>query len=243
MRAAVLRDFNQPLEVSEVAEPEPAEDEVLVRVRATGLCATDLKVSSGALDTVPLPLIPGHEIAGELVEDVDDLSAGQRVACYIYLPCGRCRLCRLGEISLCVHLVRLGIERNGGLGEYLAVPRKNLIPFSESLPFETAAVSMDAVLTPWRALRARADVKVGEKVAIVGAGGLGLNGVQIARAIGAEVAVVDPSSGSRERAQQLGANLVVGPDEANQVREWSDGGVDVGLDASGAPSGFQTALA
>jgi alcohol dehydrogenase, propanol-preferring len=86
-------------------------------------------------------------------------------------------------------------------------------------------------------------VQAGEKVVIVGAGGLGLNGVQIVRAVGAEVAVIDPSGGARERALELGASLVVGPDEADQVRDWSDGGVDVGFDASGALSGFRTALA
>src|SRR3712207_4102698 len=102
---------------------------------------------------------------------------------------------------------------------------------------------MDAVLTPWRALRVRADVRSGEKVAIVGAGGLGLNAIQIARAAGATVAVVEPSARARESAEQLGASLAVGPDDAHRVGEWSDGGGDVALDASGAPSGFRTAFA
>jgi alcohol dehydrogenase, propanol-preferring len=245
MRAAVLESFGTPLVVrDDVPEPVAGEGEALVRVRATGLCGTDLKLSSGALGRPDvLPIVPGHEVAGELVEAVDGLAAGQRVACYIYDSCGECAWCRRGRPTVCPNRVRTGLERDGGLAEYVAVPRKTLLPFSDSLAFEAAAVSMDAVASPWSALRGHARVQEGETVVVVGAGGLGLNGVQIARAAGAAVAVVDPVEGRRETALSLGAELAVGPGGADEVREWAGEGVDVAFEVSGHRSGFDVAVA
>src|SRR3954468_18475622 len=101
MRAAVLTNFARPLSIADVATPEPRDDEVLIRVRATGLCGTDLKLQRGAFkDTTRLPLVPGHEVAGELLEDGDGLEAGQRVACYVYETCGTCRWCEAGRQTL-----------------------------------------------------------------------------------------------------------------------------------------------
>jgi propanol-preferring alcohol dehydrogenase len=101
---------------------------------------------------------------------------------------------------------------------------------------------MDAVLTPWRALMVRAMVRPGETVVISGAGGLGLNGVQIALHAGARAAVVDPIPEHRAEALRLGADLAVGPDSVEQVREWAGGGADVGLEASGKRAGFDAAV-
>ncbi len=236
MRAAVLRRFGKPLQVGDVTLPEPGDDEVLVRVHATGLCATDLKVVAGALPSVHLPVIPGHEVAGEAVPD------GRRVACYMYEPCGTCRTCRLGHTSVCPRLVRIGVERDGGLAQYVSVRRENALPIDDTVSFAAAAVAMDSVLTPWSALRGRARLQAGESVLVVGAGGLGLNAVQIACGLGARVAVVDPQPSHRRRAQEVGAELAVAPEAVDTVRAWSAGGADVALDSSGAPDGFQAAL-
>jgi D-arabinose 1-dehydrogenase-like Zn-dependent alcohol dehydrogenase len=242
MRAAVLQDFGEPLRVADVPVPEPDEREVLVRVRATGLCGTDLKVVSGALTSVRPPVIPGHEVAGEVAAAADGLTEGQHIACYMYETCGRCRTCRLGHTSVCPHLVRIGVERDGGLAQYMTVRRENALPIADDVPFAAAAVSMDSVLTPWSGLRRRARLQEGESLLVVGAGGLGLNAVQIARGLGARVAVIDPLDSHRVRAQELGAELTAGPTEVGAVREWSDGGADVALDSSGAASGFRAAL-
>jgi len=244
MRAAVLTDYDQPLRITDVPEPQPADDEVLVRVRATGLCGTDLKLRSGAFRaTSPLPIVPGHEVAGELVQDAGDLRAGQRVACYIYDTCGRCRWCRDGRQTLCPHRIRIGLERDGGLAELVAVPVSTLLPFGDELPFELGAVAMDAVASPWGALHGRAHIRPGDRVLVVGSGGLGINGVQIARAAGCAVAVVDPVASHRELAVEAGAELAVAPEEAARVAEWSGDGVDVALETSGARAGFDTAAA
>jgi D-arabinose 1-dehydrogenase-like Zn-dependent alcohol dehydrogenase len=243
MRAAVLRQFGRPLELADVEVPEPAADEALVRVVATGICGTDLKITSGSFAGTPLPLIPGHEVSGELAQDADGLRRGQRVACYIYDPCGACRWCGAGQPTLCPTSRRIGFERDGGLAEYIKVPRRNLLPFGEGLAFELAAVCMDAVMSPWHALLGRAALQPGESVVVAGAGGLGLSGIQIARSLGARVAAIDPIPAHRELALQEGAELAVEPSELERVREWAGGGADLGFEASGARAGFEAAAA
>jgi D-arabinose 1-dehydrogenase-like Zn-dependent alcohol dehydrogenase len=243
MKAAVLREFGRPLELADVAIPEPAADEALVRVVATGICGTDLKITAGAFDSTPLPLIPGHEVAGELAMDTEELRIGQRVACYLYDPCGECRWCRAGEFTLCPRSRRIGFERDGGLAEFITVPRRNLIAFSSSLPFEAAAVCMDAVTSPWRALVKRAELRPGETVVVAGAGGLGLSGIQIARGLGARVAAIDPVASHRDLAIQDGAEVTADPGELAAIHSWAPDGADVGFEASGSRAGFDALVA
>jgi D-arabinose 1-dehydrogenase-like Zn-dependent alcohol dehydrogenase len=244
MRAAVLTKFARPLEITDVPTPEPADDEVLIRVRATGLCGTDLKLQAGAFrSTTRLPIIPGHEVAGEIVTGANSLPAGQRVSCYLYETCGTCRWCRAQRPTLCPHRVRMGLERNGGLAEFATVKRANLLPFSAELPFELAAVSMDAVASPWGALHGRAKIQPGERLLVVGAGGLGINGVQIGIAAGCTVAVVDPVASHRDLALEKGAELALAPEAADELRAWADVGADIALETSGARAGFDTAAA
>ncbi len=243
MRAALLEEFGRPLTVVERPLPKPAVGEALVRVKAVGLCGTDLKLCDGDLGPgIRLPLVPGHEVAGTVEVSDGNLPVGTPVACYVYETCGHCEWCRKGQATLCPSAIRLGLERDGGLAEFVAVPGANLVPFAESLSFEAAAVAMDSVTTPWAALRGSMPLKEGELVLIVGAGGLGLNAIQIAVASGAKVAALDVSEESRERARQAGAELAVSPDRVEQVREWSDGGVDVMVELSGAPAGFAAGL-
>ncbi len=238
MRAAVLRSFGVPLVVEEVSDPQPESDEVLVRVRAAGLCGTDVKIVSGVLSDVATPLIPGHEIAGEVVD-----GPGGRVACYHYDPCGECRFCKAGDHSLCPNSRQLGFHRDGGLAELVKVRRRNLVQFGDGLPFELAAVAMDSVVSPWHALHHRAQLREDETLVITGAGGLGLNGIAIARAAGARVAALDPSPAHREAALRAGAELAVASGESGAIREWADGGTDVALEASGQRAGFDDAVA
>jgi propanol-preferring alcohol dehydrogenase len=243
MRAAVLRRFSEPLEVTEVPEPQVGADEVLVKVMATGICGTDNKIAAGAFSDTPLPHIPGHEVAGVLAEDDGDLKGGQRVACFLYKPCGVCRWCLSGEETLCPDPPRIGFNRDGGLAEYVRMPRECVLPFADNVSFQLAAICMDAVMTPWRALTVRAKVQPGESVVVVGVGGLGLNGVQVARAAGARVAAIDPLPAHRDEALRLGAELAVSPDQVDRVLDWSPGGADVVFEASGFREGLDTAAA
>ncbi len=240
VRAAVLRRHDAPLDLDEVPDAHAHAGTALVRVRSVGLCGTDLKIVAGQIPGLPLPLIPGHEVAGELVEDAGELRAGQRVAAYILESCGTCRACRRGDTEVCSVASRIGFERDGGLAELIEVPVANLLPFANHLPFEHAAVAMDAVLVPWRALHHRARVRPGETVLVVGAGGLGLNGVQVAVAAGCRVAVVDPVAANRDLATGLGAELALDPDGALEaLAAWAGDGVDAALEVSGAPAGFR----
>lgn len=241
MKAAVIHRFSEPYQLEDVPVPEPGPDEALVRVRAVGICRTDLKISAGTFSETPLPIIPGHEIAGELAQDSQGMKKGQRVAIHVFQPCGQCRWCLIGEETLCPRPERVGFNRDGGLAEYVVVPAGSAIPFADSLSFEQAAVGMDAVLSPWRALVRRAKVRPGESVVVVGAGGLGLSAIQIARASGARVAAIDPLPSHREEALKNGAELAVEPGQAASLVEWSAGGADVVYEGSGARAGLDTA--
>jgi D-arabinose 1-dehydrogenase-like Zn-dependent alcohol dehydrogenase len=242
MRAAVLHAYGQPLDLRTVPTPTPGPDEALVRVRAVGLCGTDLKLISGALaGSSPLPMIPGHEVAGEVVAGCGHELDRRRVACYIYEFCGACRICLAGHPTACREAIRIGVERDGGMATYVAVKRANLLPFADHVPDEWAAVAMDAVASPWAALRARGGIGPGMSVLIVGAGGLGIHATQIARSAGAAVAVVDPAESRRRLALALGAELAVPPERERDLWQWSRGGVDVALESSGVRAGFEVA--
>jgi len=244
VRAAVLQAFGQPLALADVPEPSAGLGEVVVAVRAAGLCGTDLKIWNGSLGT-PLPLIPGHEVSGVVTEigaDVRTRAVGDRVACYLYRPCGACQHCRAGQETLCATSKRLGFERNGGFAELVSVRAEEALPIPETLPAAAAAVTMDAVVTAWRALRSRGAVQTGESVAIVGTGGLGLSAVSVARHLGARVAAVDRSEERLRVARGLGAEIAAPVEEAERtVRRWAGGGVDLAVEMSGTADGFQLA--
>jgi propanol-preferring alcohol dehydrogenase len=229
--------------LTEVPEPRVAPDEALIEVRAVGVCGTDLKITGGLIDTVTLPRILGHEVSGVVASEGGEIAAGKRVACYLYDPCGSCAWCARGQQTLCPNSQRIGMERDGGMARFVSVKWANLLPFADTLPFECGAVAMDAVMSPWRALRVRAQVVAGERVVIAGAGGLGLNGVQVAVGLGAMVAVLDPVESHRLAALDLGAELAVRPDELQAVLQWSSGGADVGFEASGSRPGFDALVA
>ncbi len=210
-------------------------------MRAVGICGTDLKISTGAFKDTPLPIILGHEVAGELAEDAGGMKKGQRVALHVFHPCGKCRWCLIGEETLCPDPPRIGFNRDGGLAEYISVPVTSALPFNDSVPFENAAVGMDAILSPYRALLVRARGRMGETVIVVGAGGLGLSAIQIAHAAGARVAAIDPVESHRQEALKSGAEIAVDPADAASLFEWSDGGADVVYEASGRRAGLDTA--
>jgi len=243
MKAAVLNRYDAPLTIQEVEMPTLGPEEVLVRVRACGLCGTDLKIASGKFPNIPLPHIPGHEVAGEIFktgEKVSGLRAGDRVAVYFYVTCGQCRYCRSGQDSLCIKLKgQVGFHLNGGLAEFLKVPASNVLPIGDDLSFAQAAVLADAVATPYQALVDKARLKQDEVLVIVGAGGLGLHGVQIAKALGARVIAVDVDDRHLEKAAEVGADILLHPDRdkiTDSIRRETGGdGADVVMDLVGLP--------
>ncbi|TAM72465.1 alcohol dehydrogenase [bacterium] len=213
MRAMVLESFGAPLQLRELPEPAPGPGDAIVRVQACGVCASDLKITSGALTRTPLPHVPGHEIAGVVAAvgpGVTSPRVGDRVACYFYLSCGNCINCRSGRGTVCLALAgRIGFEIDGGLAELVRIPAALCLPVPDGVPPEAAAVAMDAIATPYHAIVTRGRLAAGETAAIVGVGGLGLHGVELARAVGARVIAIDVDEGRLALARELGADLTV----------------------------------
>ena len=219
--------------------PKFGPQEVLVRVRANGVCATDLKIMEGLVPTVSLPHVLGHEVAGEIVEvgsDVTGLQTGDHVTVYPTRGCGACDPCRNGMENHCLEALRTGFESAGGFSEYMRVLGRNAVRISPGVLFEEAAILPDAVASVYHALVQRAKLQVGETVAVIGVGGLGIHAVQVARAIGAEVIAADISPEKLDAAKDFQAEVIDSSNGnlAGQVKERTDGrGVDVVIECVG----------
>ncbi|MFQ5890083.1 MAG: zinc-binding dehydrogenase [Gemmatimonadota bacterium] len=250
MKAAVFHGPNRPLAIEEAPEPRPGPGEALVRVAGCGLCHTDLHyLDHGVRTFKPPPLILGHEAAGTVAEvgdEVEDRAVGDRVLIPAVLSCGRCANCVAGRQNLCDHLVMLGNNVDGAYSELVVVPSSELVPLPPELPLEQACVIADALSTPYHAVKNRARVRVGDSVAVVGCGGVGLNVVQCAVAAGGRVLAIDRNESRLELATALGAVETINPGEVERldrlVRRLTEGGVDVAFEAVGTPPTIQLAF-
>jgi 6-hydroxycyclohex-1-ene-1-carbonyl-CoA dehydrogenase len=250
MKAAVYHGNGQRLVIEDVPAPEPKAGEVVMRVAACGLCHTDLHyLDHGVATFQPPPIILGHEAAGTVARlgpGVGDFKEGDRVLAPSVWACGRCRYCRAGRENLCSDLVMPGNHRNGAFAELLAVPAKELVRLPPELPLERACVIADAVSTPYHAVKQRGQVRVGDTVAVVGCGGVGLNVVQCAALAGATVVAVDLSDARLELAKRLGARHTINPTSIErvdkEVRKLTDGGVDVAFEVVGSPKTIDLAF-
>ena len=220
--------------------PPLGSNQVRVRIRASGICHSDAHYRAGTSPTGPLPLTPGHEVAG-VVEEVGPHTTvrqpGDRVCLHYLLSCGSCPPCRAGREQFCTQGAMIGKHTHGGYAEYIVVPEKNAIALPEHIPFEHGAVLMCSSATSYHALR-KSRLTRGETVAIFGAGGLGISAIQIAQAMGAAcVYAVDINNDKLALATKLGATAVDPADDAaSTLRELTDGaGVDVALELSGVP--------
>lgn len=208
MRAVLVARYGGRLEVGERPIPRPAPGEVLVRVRASGLCSTDLHLLSGRQPLGELPRVLGHELAGdvaELGEGVSGWQVGDRVTAAIDVTCGQCRPCRTGQTQRCAAMQRIGFERDGGHAEYVALPAANLVRLPPGLSYDAAAILPDAVACMYHSLIQQGQVGVGQRVLMLGVGGLGIHGVQIARLAGAEVLATSRRPERLRLAEQHGA--------------------------------------
>ena len=222
MKAAYLREFHKGLSLEETEIPEPGYGEVLVKVGASGLCASDLHIIDGILPTVKTNYIPGHELAGEIFklgEGVNDWKIGQHIVASIDVTCNKCRYCLTGKTNLCRSLRRIGFEINGSHAEYAVVPVNNLFKISNSIPFEEAAIIPDAVVCMYHAMKNKGKVTAGDKVLILGVGGLGFQGIQIAKYFGAEVFVTSRQDEKLKLAKEMGADHVINTRSTDIVEE------------------------
>jgi D-arabinose 1-dehydrogenase-like Zn-dependent alcohol dehydrogenase len=250
VRAVVVRQTGgvDVLRVEDVATPKVGLREVLIRIAACGVCTLDVLTRNGTYrNRVQLPLIPGHEIAGTVVEagaEVRRFRAGDRVATtQRYHICGACRLCRGGYEPLCAERRFLGQEGMvGGYAQFVAVEEDNLAAVPASVKDEEAAIAACAIGTSLNAVRDVGRIRAGERVLVSGAGGgLGVHAVQLARLSGAYVIAQTTSSDKSSLLSELGAHEVLiterGEDFSERVRKLTGGdGVDAIIDNVGTPS-------
>lgn len=179
----------------------------------------------------------GHEICGEVVaigEGVSGALLGKRYAVFGAVGCGQCRYCRQGRDNLCTSVPTIGRRRDGGYAEYVVVPAQALVPVPERVADAVAAVATDAVLTSFHALMSVGRLQPGEGVPIIGAGGLGQNALQIAKAFGAVVAVLDRDPRKLEHARAEGADVVVESAEVSLHKPLLDRPFDLVVDFVGS---------
>ncbi len=242
MRAARLHAEMSGLRLEEMPKPVPGPGEVLIAIAAAGLCGTDLHIAWERSLPVPVtPITLGHEGAGivaALGPEVSGWSQGDRVTLHPSIPCGTCRSCRAGRLSLCPKARILGLHTDGTFAEYVAVPAGTLRRLPQGVDFETGAILGDAVATAYHAVMRRGSVRKGETVAVIGCGGVGYHGVLFAKHAGASrIIAVDQAQGALARAQAVGAtDLVVARDGevSTAIRSLTAGeGVDVAFEFVG----------
>ena len=246
MKAMVLRAPSD-LVLDEVARPQPAAGQVVVRVTHSGVCGTDYKIYNGSIK-VPYPLIPGHEMAGEVVDLGPDVgrvplstgaarsgpAIGERVIIDPETYCGSCFHCRIGQTHLCPNGTLIGRDVNGGFAEYLMVPASQVFRLPETIDDRTAP--MIQVLTTCLHAQRQVNIFAGDTVAVVGLGVTGQLHVQLAKARGARVIGITRSAEKRAMAERLGADLTIpgGDDVIAKVREATEGrGADLTIETTG----------
>jgi propanol-preferring alcohol dehydrogenase len=250
MKAAVLHEFKTPLRLQDVDMPKPDANEVLIEVEVCGVCHSDLHVAQGDWEQfariVKKPLILGHEIVGRVVERgaaVQGVAIGDRVGVpWVQWTCGECEFCRDGYENLCAKQRITGVMVDGGYAQYAKAPASHVMKIPEALSSEQAAPLLCAGVTVHRALK-QAKIRAGQRLAVVGVGGLGHIAVQIGVAAGAEVTAVDISEEKLALAKSLGASRTLNAASGEAVKEVRRfGGVHVALVTSAAKSAYDMAF-
>ncbi|MBZ5621511.1 MAG: galactitol-1-phosphate 5-dehydrogenase [Acidobacteriia bacterium] len=252
MDALLLKQY-MDLEMVQMPVPEIGPDDVLVRVRACGICGSDVHGLDGATGRRIPPLVMGHEAAGEVAQTgarVHDMRPGDRVTFDSTIYCGQCFFCASGDINLCDNRQVLGVSpgeyrRHGAFAEYVAVPRRIMYRLPESLSYEQAAL-IEAVSVAVHAVNLT-PLRMGASAVVVGSGMIGLLAVQALRAAGAtHVVAVDVEDSRLALARQLGATEIVNSktDQAEAaIRDLTEGrGADVAIECVGAPDPVGTAI-
>ena len=253
MRAVVVDEFGTTPQVRQVPDPACPRDGVVVRVAATGVCRSDWHAWQGHDDDVRLPHVPGHELAGTVVEagpDVRGWAVGDVVTVPFVMACGACATCRAGDQQVCPHQTQPGFTQWGSFAELVALDHAdtNLVRVPAGMSPVTAAALGCRFATAYRAVTVHAAVRPGDQVVVLGCGGIGLSAVMVAAAAGARVVAVDPVPAARRAARAAGAELTVDPGDdppaalATRLVEATGGGAHASLDALGSPATAQAAV-
>jgi len=241
----------EPFHHDRIAVPHPQPGEALVRVAAAGICHTELHLHHGILNLGVAPLVPGHEIAGEVVgvgAGVTMVKPGDRVVVYYYVGCGQCVWCRSGQENLCLNIQdQLGFTADGGYAEYVVVPARNLVLLPPALSLEDAASLGCSATTALHAVRSVADVRLGDTVVVYGVGAVGYALIQLCKGAGARVVAVGRTPAKLQLAAELGADVTINADEHNPavevMRLTEDEGADIVFELVGVTATMENSIA
>ena len=253
MKSAQIIEPNKPLQINEIVLPNPNGNQVIIRVKSTGVCHSDLHLWEGGYDTgdgfmkvtdrgVKFPVTPGHEVVGtveQVGDSVEGVNIGDLVLVYPWIGCEQCPTCQNGDTNLCESPKSLGVFQNGGYAEYVLVPNSKFLAKINNLDPDAAASLACSGLTAFTAIK-KALVNKPENILIVGAGGLGLMGVQIAKALtNSNIICADLDDEKLNSAKKLGATHTVNTKEPDAIKEimsiCNEKGVDSIIDFVNAP--------
>jgi propanol-preferring alcohol dehydrogenase len=248
MKTVRMIAVGQPLQMQEMPVPVIGEKDILVRVRAAGICHSDAHYRAGVSPVRPLPMTLGHEVAGVVEKagaQVTNVKAGDRVGLHYNITCGECSYCTTDREQFCSKVRMLGHYIDGGYAEYIAVPARNAVLLPDEIPFEQGATLMCASATAFHTLR-KSRLKAGETAAVFGTGGLGMSAIQLAKAFGAlAVYAVDINPDKLKLAALYGAIPVNAKqsDAVAEIRRLTGGrGADVALELIGLPQTMMQAV-
>jgi alcohol dehydrogenase len=243
VKAAIYRQFGEPLSIEQVPDPEPPAGGVVISVKATGLCRSDWHGWIGHDPGIRLPHVPGHELAG-IVEavgaDIVSWKPGDRVTLPFVCGCGACPQCDAGNQQVCDRQFQPGFTHWGSFAEYVAIDyaEVNLVRLPEELDFVTAASLGCRFVTSFRAVVDQGQVSAGQWVVIHGCGGVGLSAIMIAKALNALVVAVDIDDEKLKFAKNIGADILINARKvdcvAESVKGKTRGGAHVSIDALGS---------
>ncbi len=242
MRACVYHEFQGPISIEKVPDPIPPKGGVVLQVKATGLCRSDWHGWMGHDSDIHLPHIPGHELAGEIVEvdsNIRNWKVGDRVTLPFVCGCGDCSYCYSGNQQICDQQFQPGFTHWGSFAEYVAIQYAdhNLVALPPEMSYVEAASLGCRFITSFRAVVHQGRLLPGQWLAVHGCGGVGLSAIMIGKALGARVIAVDIQEQALQMAQALGAEELILAGEtpvAESIRDLTRGGANVSLDALGS---------
>ena len=239
---AIRFEADGSITLVQLPNPQPGPEDVLVQVLAAGVCHTDLHLLDEVKAGEREALVPGHEIVGRVTKmgaDVYTTNVGERVVVHFEQPCGTCRQCRRMRTNLCEEGHSLGFDLPGGYAEFVVAKQRTVLPVSPNLDVAFAAPLGCSGATAYRAVVALGQADEEDLVVIIGAGGVGLSAIQIAKVQGARVVAIEPREEARKAALDSGATAAVSPQHASKsVEELSDSGADVAIDFVGTRATF-----
>lgn len=250
MKAVLFREAHKPLKIEEVPDPKPGPGEVLVKVAACGVCHTDLHyIDHGVPTFKEPPIILGHEASGTIAalgSGVKDFREGDPVLLPAVYSCGHCSFCRTGRENICQSMIMFGNNVDGAYAEFVLAPAKDTFHLPKEIPLQEGSIIADAISTPYHAVKNRAEVRPGDSVVVFGCGGVGMNVVQVAAAVGGLVIAVDISDKKLELARTFGAVATVNPGKVEkpgkEIKKMTGGGADIAIEAIGNPATIQAAF-